>query len=90
MFSIHDFVPYVFNLEDSVVMLPSKTGGNISIEPKISDLGLAKIILDTNPEELNERQLKINDAFLKADEIISTLSTTSLQYRDLRYTSKAI
>ncbi|CAG8814130.1 36027_t:CDS:2, partial [Racocetra persica] len=40
--------------------------------------------------KLNDRQLKIKDAFFKADEMIPTLPTTSLQYRDRRYTPQVI
>ncbi|CAG8500298.1 2187_t:CDS:2 [Dentiscutata heterogama] len=49
-----------------------------------------KIILDKNANELDDIQLKIRNEFLKADEIIPTLSTTSQQHQDAIYTSYLI
>ncbi|RIB11392.1 kinase-like domain-containing protein [Gigaspora rosea] len=41
MFNTDDFVPRFFDVGDKIIMLPDKTGGKLSVEPKISDLGLS-------------------------------------------------
>lgn len=46
MISTDDYMPHVYDVGSKVIIIPEKVGGKLNIEPKISDLGLAKKIND--------------------------------------------
>ncbi|CAG8847319.1 24593_t:CDS:2, partial [Racocetra persica] len=62
-----------YKVNNKAIMITQDIGEKSNIEPKISDLGLSSRIDEINVDgtkELNDDELKIKNAFLKADKMI--------------------